>query len=385
MKLSSRGAIAPFQVMDILREANARAAAGAQILHLEAGEPGGAVAEPVRRAAERALASGRVGYTEPLGLPALRSRIASFYGERYGLDVPASRIVVTSGASAGFILAFLALFEAGGRVALAEPGYPAYRNILSALGLEPVALPGTSATRYQPTPAMLRGAGALDGLILQSPANPTGTMLAPGELRALVDEALAARLWLVSDEIYHGITYDAPAETALRFTDEAIIVNSFSKYFCMTGWRIGWLVLPERVIRPVELLAQSLFISPNALSQYAALGAFEALDEFDRRVVGYRRNRDLLAEALKDAGADIIVADGAFYLYADIRMFTNDAEAFCARMLAETGVAATPGTDFDPVGGRTAIRFSFAGTHADIEAAAARLRPWLKRCGERGV
>ena len=379
MKVSSRGMVAPFQVMDILRTANERVAAGHDVFHLEAGEPGGAVAAPVRRAAERALAAGRIGYTEPLGLPALRARIAAYYRERYALDIPVERVVVTSGASAAFILAFSALFDLGQRVALAEPGYPAYRNILTVLGLVPVVLSSKAATRYQPTPAMLSEQRALSGLVLQSPANPTGAMLTALELSALIDAAARLDLWLVCDEIYHGITYEAPAETALRFSSDVVVVNSFSKYFAMTGWRIGWMVVPQRLVRPVELLQQSLFISPSAISQYAALGAFEALDDFDARVAGYRENRDILMAALREAGVtDIIPPAGAFYLYTDVRRFTNDAEAFCARMLTETGVAATPGTDFDPVGGRSAIRFSFAGTRADIEAAARRLIPWFR-------
>jgi aspartate/methionine/tyrosine aminotransferase len=379
MKPSVRSGVAPFIVMDVLREANARAAAGEAIFHLEAGEPGGLTPAPIAEAARRALDTGRIGYTEALGLPALRARIARFYGERYGVDVAPERVIVTAGASAAFILAFLAAFDAGARVALAEPGYPAYRNILSTLGLQPVALNTTRATRYQPTSAHLDDAGPLEGLLVQSPANPTGAVLTRAELKALTERAKERALWLISDEIYHGITYGLTAETALAFDDGAITINSFSKYFGMTGFRIGWMIVPEPLIRPIERLTQNLFISPNSLSQYAALGAFEAIPELEARVAAYARNRAVLLKALAQGGVDALPPDGAFYIYADVSRFTNDSTALAAELLAKTGVAATPGTDFGGEAAHSALRFSFAGAEAEVKDAAARLSRFFSR------
>jgi aspartate/methionine/tyrosine aminotransferase len=373
MKVSARSGVAPFIVMDVLREANARAAAGQSIFHLEAGEPGGPTPAPIAKAARAALEAGRIGYTEALGLPALRARIARFYGERYGIDLAEGRVIVTAGASAGFLLAFLAAFDPGERVALAEPGYPAYRNILSTLGLEPVILATTPASRYQPTPAYLEGTGRLHGLLVQSPANPTGAMLSRQELRALAEAAKARGLWLVSDEIYHGITYGPKAETALVFDPDAIVISSFSKYFAMTGFRIGWMIVPEPLIRPIERLAQNFFISPGALSQHAALGAFEAIPELEARIAAYARNREALLRALTKAGVAALPPDGAFYIYADVARFTNDAARLAADLLAKTGVAATPGTDFGGPAAQTSLRFSFAGAESEVAAAAERL------------
>jgi aspartate/methionine/tyrosine aminotransferase len=372
MKPSARSGVAPFIVMDVLREANARAARGESILHLEAGEPGGPTPAPVAEAARRALEAGRIGYTEALGLPALRTRIARFYGERYGIDLDPERVVVTAGASAGFILAFLAAFDAGQRVALAEPGYPAYRNILSTLGIEPVALPTTRASHYQPTPAHLEPE-QLDGLLIQSPANPTGAILTGAALEALLEAARARNLVTISDEIYHGITYGEPAETALAFDDTALVINSFSKYFAMTGFRIGWMIVPALLLRPIERLSQNLFISPNALSQHAAMGAFEAIPELEARVQAYARNRTVLLAALARSGIPALPPDGAFYIYADVARLTNDATALGATLLAETGIAATPGTDFGGPTAQTALRFSFAGAEDEVREAAQRL------------
>lgn len=381
MKVSARSGVAPFIVMDVLRDANARASAGEHIFHLEAGEPGGTTPGPIAEAARRALAGGRIGYTEALGLPSLRARIAQFYGERYGIDVAAERVVVTAGASAGFILAFLAAFDAGERVALAEPGYPAYRNILFTLGVEPVELPTTRAARFQPRPSDIEAAGPLHGLLLQSPSNPTGAMLTPTELKGLAGAAKARRLWLVCDEIYHGITYGPAAETALAFDPDAIVINSFSKYFAMTGFRIGWMILPERLIRPVERLAQNLFISPNSLSQHAAMGAFDAIPELEARVEAYGRNRDVLLKALGESGVAAFPPEGAFYIYADVARFTNDATALAAELLAETGVAATPGTDFGGPTAHSALRLSFAGAESEVQEAAKRLKAFFGSAG----
>ncbi|MBM3568932.1 MAG: aminotransferase class I/II-fold pyridoxal phosphate-dependent enzyme [Alphaproteobacteria bacterium] len=378
MKPALRSAIDPFIALEVLKAANDRAAQGLDVLHMEVGEPGGGPPEAVLDAARRCLAAGRIGYTESLGIPPLRARIAGHYRDRYGIDLAPERVVVTTGSSAGFLLAFLAAFEPRARIALADPGYPAYRNILKALDFQPVNLAAGPETGFQPTPALLDGAGALAGVLVASPANPTGAMLAPAELEALCAWCRERDAWLISDEIYHGIVYGKPVETALRFSDHAIVVNSFSKYFAMTGWRVGWLVLPEALVRPVERLAQSLYISPPALSQQAALAALDCRPELDRRVAAYARNRALLLEALPRAGFEIAApADGAFYIYADIRRLSNDSVAFCKKMLAETGVAATPGVDFDTARGHRYVRFSFAGAEDEIARAAQALRRWL--------
>ncbi|MSO81536.1 MAG: aminotransferase class I/II-fold pyridoxal phosphate-dependent enzyme [Alphaproteobacteria bacterium] len=378
LKVAARGRIDPFIVMDVLRDANARAATGSDVMHLEVGQPGTGAPAVVLAAARAALVSDRLGYTDALGTPALRDALARHYRDFYGVEVPASRIVVTTGSSGGFILAFLAAFEAGDRVALAAPGYPAYRNILLALGVEPVLVDTGPDERFQPTPALLdRIEGRLDGLILASPSNPTGTMVDAAGLSALVGWCRARSVRFVSDEIYHGIVYGEPAQTALAFGDDAIVVNSFSKYFSMTGWRLGWLVLPTELVRPVECLAQNLAVSPPTLSQIAAIAVFECHDQLRDNVRRYARNRALLLERLPLAGfADLAAADGAFYLYADVGRMTNDSPTLCRRMLAETGVAITPGVDFDSRRGHRYVRFSFAGDEAAIAAAADRLIAW---------
>jgi aspartate/methionine/tyrosine aminotransferase len=303
----------------------------------------------------------------------------------YGVSVPTERIVITTGSSGAFLLSFLAAFDAGERVALADPGYPAYRNILMGLDLVPVGLPAESATKFQPTPELLdralgSGRESLAGLIVASPANPTGSMLAPDDLRALVAWCRSNGVRLISDEIYHGITYgNVAAATALQFGDEAIVVNSFSKYYSMTGWRLGWMVVPPDLLRTVEVLTQNFFISPPTLPQLAALAAFDAREELDANVARYRRNRDILLARLPQAGFERFASpDGAFYLYADVAHMTNDSEELCRRMLTEAGVAATPGTDFDPARGRAYVRFSFAGTEAEMEEAARRLIAWRR-------
>ncbi|MDJ0947065.1 MAG: aminotransferase class I/II-fold pyridoxal phosphate-dependent enzyme [Kiloniellales bacterium] len=381
LKAAQRGKVPPFIVMDVMRAAAAREAAGGEVLHMEVGQPGTAAPPAVLEAVRQALDSDRVGYTLAQGIEPLRRRIARHYQESYGVEVDPERVMVTTGSSGGFLLSFLSAFEVGDRVALAAPGYPAYRNILAALGVEPVLIPTEAEHRFQPTPDLLdRVAGPLDGLIVASPSNPTGTMLDHAQLAALVDYCAARGLRLISDEIYHGITYEAPAVTALGLTEDAIVINSFSKYFSMTGWRLGWMVLPEDLLRPVECLAQNLFISPPTLSQIGGLAAFEAREVLEGYVANYARNRAFLLQALPAAGFDRLApADGAFYLYADVGHLTNDSEAFCRRMLAETGVATTPGLDFDPERGHRFVRFSFAGTESVMRTAASRLQDWLKR------
>ena len=364
--------------MDVLRAANERAAAGADVIHLEVGQPGSAAPGAVLEAARLALDSEPIGYTDALGIAPLRQAIAAHYQARYGIGVDPGEVVVTTGSSAAFLLAFLAAFEPGDRVALAIPGYPAYRNILTALGIEPVMIKVGENSHYQPNPELLADLGALDGLILASPANPTGTMIGAVDLERLAEYCRDHGIRLVSDEIYHGITYDTPAATARAFGQEAVVVNSFSKYYCMTGWRLGWMLVPPDLARAVECLAQNFYISPPGLSQSAALPVFGCRSELDGHVARYRTNRDLLIEALGSAGLTRFApADGAFYLYVDISGLTRDSEDFCRRLLAETGVAITPGLDFDPIDGGGWVRLSFAGSTEDVAEAARLLEDWL--------
>jgi aspartate/methionine/tyrosine aminotransferase len=380
LKLSKRGRVDPFIALDVLRMANERAMAGGEVLHLEIGQPGGGAPHGVIEAAKRALDAHAIGYTEALGVPELRHRVALHYRERYGIELDWRRVAITAGSSAAFLLSFLAAFDAGDRVALASPSYPAYRNILGALGIAPVDLPARPEDRYQPTPELLqREGGRLDGLIVAHPSNPTGSMLSAEELKAVCAYCRERGIRVISDEIYHGIVYGHEPVTALAFDEEAIVINSFSKYFSMTGWRLGWAVLPESLVRTVECLAQSLFISPPTLSQLAALAAFDARAELDAKVALYRRNRDLLIRRLPEAGIRrFLPPEGAFYLYADVSDISNDSEALCLRLLAETGVALTPGMDFDRARGHATVRISFAGPEAVIALALDRLAAWRR-------
>lgn len=378
---SARSAIDSFIVMDVMSRAAAREAAGAHVIHMEVGQPGTPAPLSAREAAKRAIDEGALGYTLALGTAPLRQRIARHYRETYGVEVAPERVVVTTGSSAGFVLAFLALFDAGARVALPEPGYPCYRHILSALGQVSVGIETGPQSRWMPTAdaiaALADAPGGLDGVLIASPANPTGTMLEPERLAEIATLCERRGLWFISDEIYHGLTYDVPAETALRYSDEAIVINSLSKYFSMTGWRVGWMIVPERLVRPIERLAQNLYIAPPAISQVAALAAFEARDELEANIAVYRRNRALLLEALPRCGfTSIVPADGAFYLYCDVSHWTDDSLVFAGEMLDAIGVAVTPGIDFDPVRGRHFIRFSYAGATADMEEAVRRLSQW---------
>jgi len=385
VKLSRRALVPPFIAMDVLREANELAAGGADVIHLEVGQPSTPAPRAVVAAAEAALRREVLGYTDALGLPVLREAIARHYQRTYRVVIDPARIIVTTGSSAGFVLAFLAAFDAGERVALAAPSYPAYRNILVALDLAPVELAAGPAEHYQPTLDLLRGSRdqigreRLDGLIIASPANPTGSMIDPATLVAIAKHCEAAGIRLISDEIYHGITYEKPAASAAALSDDAIIVNSFSKYYSMTGWRIGWMIVPPDMLRAVECLAQNLFISPPALAQYAALAAFDATEELEANCRRYAENRALLLAELPKAGFERFApADGAFYLYADIAALTNDSRDFCSRMLREIGVACTPGVDFDPTRGHATMRICFAGATADIAEAVRRLRNWKR-------
>jgi len=379
--VARRSSIDPLVVMDVMREANVRAAEGADIIHMEVGQPGTPAPRAARERARAALETDRLGYTDALGLPALRERIARYYGERYDVGVAPERVVVTSGSSAGFVLAFLAVLDAGDTMLLPSPGYPCYRHILKALGAKPVLIDTSPAARWMPDARDLeRFAGEEPaGLLLASPNNPTGTMAVGPRLGELADACRRRRLWLISDEIYHGLEYDEPAVTAIAHWQAAIVVNSFSKYFSMTGWRIGWLVVPEALVRTIERLAQNLYISPPTISQVAALGAFDGIDELEEIKAGYAANRALLLSELPAAGlASILPADGAFYLYADVSALTSDSAAFAKTMLKEIGVAVTPGIDFDPVRGRHFIRFSYAEPQAAVREAARRIKGWLK-------
>jgi aspartate/methionine/tyrosine aminotransferase len=382
---SLRSRVAPFMAMDVLREAGVLEAQGRSVVHLEVGEPGAPPPRVVREAARAALEGGRVPYTDALGRPALRARIAAHYREAYGVALDPQRVVVTTGSSGGFILAFLALFDVGDRIAVAAPGYPAYRNILEALGCVCVPIEVGAASRYVVTAGMIEEAhraAPLAGVLLMSPANPSGTMMSDEALASVCATCERLGIAFVSDEIYHGLTYERAAETALRFSSRAIVVNSFSKYYCMTGWRVGWLVAPEPLIRPLERLQQSLAISVPFLSQVAAEAAFDARDELEAVRAGYVQSRGHLLDALPKLGfRDIHPPDGAFYIYADAGRFTNDSLAFCKRMLAEAGVAATPGLDFDRERGGHTVRFSYAGRPQDMREAVARLEGWLPTLG----
>jgi len=355
---------------------------GRRVVHMEVGQPAAPAPTAAIKAAQAALAGGRIGYTETLGIPSLRARIARHYGAAYGLSLDPGRVAVTTGSSGGFILAFLSLFEPGDRVALANPGYPPYRHILSALGCEPVLITTGPETRWALTPEALiaeHKRKALAGLVVASPANPTGTMMESHALARLIAVAEAEGIRVISDEIYHGLDYAFAAETAVKFSDRVVVINSFSKYFCMTGWRVGWMVVPESLIRTVDRLQGNLAISVPTLAQIAAEAAFEGREEMEAVKHGYKENRHILVEGLPKAGLDkFLPVDGAFYLYADISRFSDDSLDFAKRMLAEAGVAATPGLDFDPADGRHFLRFCYAGSAQEMHEAVERIGSWLK-------
>ena len=379
LKIAARSQIAPFIAMDVLARANAQAVAGREIIHLEVGEPGGGAPARVLDAARRALDAGSVGYTEALGRPALRAAIAEHYRRSYGIAPDPEQVVVTVGASGAFVLGFLAMFDPGDRVIVPEPAFPAYKNILLALGIDVVRIGVGPESDFKPTIAMLEAVPPpVHGLIVASPANPTGTMLDRSELAALATWCRSRRIRLIADEIYHGITYEQPASTILELDPDAVVINGFSKYFRMTGWRLGWLVAPPDLVRPIELLAQNLFISPPALAQEAGLAALGCREELDRRVETYRRSRDALLERLPRGGLDRFApVDGAFYLYSDVSHLTDDSHDLCTRILEETGVALTPGADFDGESGHRYLRLAFAGDPDRVIRAADRLTTWL--------
>ena len=380
---SKRSNVPPFMVMDVMAAAAALEAKGARVLHMEVGQPAAPAPATARQAAQEALSAGRIGYTETLGIPTLRARIARHYAETYDLALDPARVVVTTGSSGGFVLAFLSLFEPGDRVALANPGYPPYRHILSALGCEPVLIETSADARWAlSAPALIaeHRKKPLAGLVVASPANPTGTMMDADTLAQLIAAAEAEGVRVISDEIYHGLDYAFAAETAAKLSERALVINSFSKYFCMTGWRVGWMVVPGSLVRAVERLQGNLAISVPTLAQVAAEAAFDGCAEMEAVKHGYEENRRILIEGLPKAGlGEFLPVDGAFYLYADISKFSGDSLDFAKRMLNEAHVAATPGIDFDPVNGHNFLRFCYAGSAAQMHEAVERIGGWLTR------
>ena len=379
---AQRADIAPFIVMDVMRAAAAREASGGRVVHMEVGQPATSAPLAARQRVMAALDTENLGYTVALGMPELRARVAGLYKSWYGLDIDPGRIVITSGSSAAFVLTFMTLFDVGTTVGLPSPGYPCYRHILTALGVGSHLIETTAGNRWMPTAEQIGQAATahkLSGLLLASPNNPTGTMLSPQRLAEVVAMCRDRGLWFISDEIYHGLTWGVEQDTALRYSPDAIVINSFSKYFSMTGWRVGWMVVPERLVRTVERLAQNLYICPPTIAQVAALGAFDGMDELEGNRRVYAANRDMLLAEFPKAGlSKIVPADGAFYLYVDVGDYTSDSLAFTKLMLEETGVAATPGLDFDPARGGRYVRFSYAGATSEMAEAVLRLKAWSR-------
>jgi aspartate/methionine/tyrosine aminotransferase len=380
VSLSKRGDVEPFHAMDVLAEANRLKALGVPVISMAVGQPSDPAPAVVREAAARALRDGRIGYTDALGTAALRQSIAAHYAEHYGVEVSPARIGVTTGSSAAFNLAFLAMFDPGDRVAIAAPGYPAYRNIMAALGLDvaEIELDGAAyltadhletAHKHKP----------LKGVLFASPANPTGAVIPGKELAELVAKAKSLGVSVISDEIYHRLAYSGPDITALSLDSDVIVINSFSKYYCMTGWRIGWMVLPEQLVRPIERIQQSLYISAPELSQIAGAEAFTATAELEAVKARYAWNRELLMRRLPELGFALAAPmDGAFYAFCDVSRLSNDSMEFARLMLAEAHVAATPGRDFDTLAGHRFMRLSYAGSQDEMVEAIARIERWLK-------
>ena len=378
---SERSEISSFLAMDVLRRANAAEREGKDVIHMEVGQPAASAPSIVIDEAQEWLAKGRLGYTDALGLDDLRKRIAAHYLEKYAVDIDPHRVAVTTGSSGGFNLAFLAAFDVGDKIGLPSPGYPAYRNILAALGLEVIEIETTAEDRWTLSERALREAHTqhgLKGVLVASPANPSGTMLTSDMLKRVCNTCKELGIRFISDEIYHGLVFEGEEETALRYSDEVIVVNSFSKYFCMTGWRVGWMILPENMVRTVERIAQNLFISAPELSQRAGVAAFDAMAEFEVIKAGYAENRAIIMAALKKMKlTDYHPVDGAFYFYVNVKDHTNDSLQFSQKMLDEIHLAATPGADFDPVRGHQYLRFSFAGSADNMSRAMERLGNWL--------
>ena len=379
MRNSRRGAVDPFIVMDVMEEARAAEAAGRSIIHMEVGQPGTAAPRGARAHLTEAMEASPLGYSVALGLPELRARIAQHYHDKHGVNLSPERVIITSGSSGAFILAFTALFEAGARVGLGEPGYPSYRQILKALDVKPVGLPTSAENRFQPVPSDFAGL-ELDGLLVASPANPSGTMLTREAMQALIDACAESETAFISDEIYQGIEYEGEAVSALELTDECYVINSFSKYFSMTGWRIGGMVVPEEHVRLIERLAQNMFICAPHASQVAALAAFGCTEELEANLAVYKANRDLMIEELPKVGlSNFAPPDGAFYIYVDVSHLTNDSRALASDILAKAGVAVTPGIDFDPERGQTTLRLSYARSTEEIREGLLRLKAYFDR------
>ena len=366
MKSSLRSRIDPFIVMDIMERANAVEKKGQTVVHMEVGQPGTSAPKAAKDFLKASMEDNPMGYTVALGLPDLRKKIAELYGDWYGLDVDWNRIIITGGSSAGFILSFTALFDKLDKVGLPNPGYPSYRQIIKTLDLDPVLINTTKKNKFQPTPNDLSRYN-INGLLIASPGNPTGSMIEREPLEALVNYCVDRKVSLISDEIYHGIQYDMKPSTALEYTDSCYIINSFSKYFSMTGWRIGWIIVPKEHVRVVERIQQNMFICASHASQILALGSFESKNELEKNLETYRENRKILLSALPEMGFNNIAPpDGAFYLYIDISEFSSDSYDFTIKMLNIGGVAITPGIDFDPIKGKSKIRISYARSTPEI-------------------
>ncbi|NOR63591.1 MAG: aminotransferase class I/II-fold pyridoxal phosphate-dependent enzyme [Rhodobacteraceae bacterium] len=377
MQISSRGDVAPFIVMDVMEAARLEEAKGRHIIHMEVGQPATGAPKGAVEALKSAMDAGPLGYTVALGLPALRARIAEMYLARYGVHIAPERVVVTAGSSAGFLLSFISLFDIGAKVGIGDPAYPSYRNILKSQELEAVTLKTSVASNFQPLPAQL--SKSLNGLLVASPSNPTGTMLGKAELAALAAACAEKDIALISDEIYHGIEYNTRAVSALEVSDDVYVINSFSKYYSMTGWRVGWMIVPEDHVRRIERLSQNLFICAPHAAQVAALAAMECDDELQGHLKTYARNREVLVEGLPKAGfSKFAPPDGAFYIYADVSDLTDDSRALAAEILKDAGVAVTPGLDFDPERGHKTLRFSYARSTEDMVEGVARLQSWFK-------
>ena len=379
MRSSERSKIDPFIVMDIMERANAVEKKGQTVVHMEVGQPGTSAPQSAKDFLKASMEDNPMGYTVALGLPDLRKKIAELYGDWYGLDVDWNRIVITGGSSAGFILAFTSLFDKLDKVGLPNPGYPSYRQIMKTLNLEPVLINTTEKNRFHPTPNDLSRYN-IDGLLIASPGNPTGSMIEREPLEALVSYCVDRKVSLISDEIYHGIQYDMKPSTVLEYSDSCYIINSFSKYFSMTGWRIGWIIVPKEHVRVVERIQQNMFICASHASQILALGSFESKSELEKNLETYRENRKLLLAALPEMGFNNIAPpDGAFYLYIDISEFSSDSYDFTIKMLNVGGVAITPGIDFDPIKGKSKIRISYARSTPEILKGIERMKIFMDK------
>ena len=378
MRKSKRGNVDPFIVMDVMENARKAEERGEDIVHMEVGQPGTPAPMNAQKELIKIMKNDSMGYTVALGIPELRQRISQLYGDWYNLDLNPNRIIITSGSSAGFILSFSSLFDAKDRVGICSPGYPSYRQILKAQDLEPVLIETKFENNFQPFASDLKGLN-LSGVLIASPANPTGSMLNYNQLESLINTSLENNISFISDEIYHGIEYEKKATTALQITDQCYVINSFSKYFSMTGWRVGWMVVPEDHIRQIERLAQNMFICAPHASQIAALHALDCEDELKNNLNVYKENRKLMIKGLKDSGfTKISSPDGAFYIYADVSKFCNDSLEFANRVLKEAKVAITPGLDFDPKRGNSSIRFSYARSTEDIIKGLDKLNIFMK-------